>query len=264
MNYPPTIASSLRRGKDFSGRSDRSEWWDWQFLLIAAGLATDLVDRAVFRTHGVSPLDLLVILVLFPPSLAVSMRRLHDLDRTGWWVLIGFTGIGAILLAVWFCFRGTVGNNRFGPDPLAGMAGPDWYLPRAIIAGFRNYVSLWGRAAPYEWWYWWLLGFLVIALAGRIDRVVLGTQGLMILSLAASLVLLLPSITVSIRRLHDLDLSGWWFLIVPTGTGALILLAMYALRGTVGPNRYGPDPLDGARKPPLHGAGSGGPVPAAG
>jgi len=47
------------------------------------------------------------------------VRRLHDLDRTGWWLLIAFTGIGIILLIVWNCMKGTTGSNSFGADPLA-------------------------------------------------------------------------------------------------------------------------------------------------
>jgi uncharacterized membrane protein YhaH (DUF805 family) len=53
------------------------------------------------------------------PGLAVWVRRLHDIDRTGWWLLIVFTVIGIILLVAWACTRGTPGPNRFGPDPLA-------------------------------------------------------------------------------------------------------------------------------------------------
>jgi uncharacterized membrane protein YhaH (DUF805 family) len=54
------------------------------------------------------------------PSLAVLFRRLHDIDRTGWWWLILFTVIGVILIIIWACMRGTTGANRFGPDPLGG------------------------------------------------------------------------------------------------------------------------------------------------
>ena len=60
-------------------------------------------------------------LALFLPALALAVRRLHDLDRSGWWLLVGFVPIvGTIVLLVWFCTRGTEGPNRFGPDPLAG------------------------------------------------------------------------------------------------------------------------------------------------
>ena len=53
-------------------------------------------------------------LALILPSLAVSVRRLHDIDRTGWWVLIGLTVIGTIVLIYWACLPGTPGSNRFG------------------------------------------------------------------------------------------------------------------------------------------------------
>jgi uncharacterized membrane protein YhaH (DUF805 family) len=55
------------------------------------------------------------------PSLAVAARRLHDTDRTAWWLLLALTGIGIFVLLVWFCFKGTPGPNRFGPDPLASL-----------------------------------------------------------------------------------------------------------------------------------------------
>jgi uncharacterized membrane protein YhaH (DUF805 family) len=59
-------------------------------------------------------------LAVFLPSLALAVRRLHDLDRTGWWLLLALIPlIGEIILLIWFCTRGTVGPNRFGPDRLA-------------------------------------------------------------------------------------------------------------------------------------------------
>jgi uncharacterized membrane protein YhaH (DUF805 family) len=66
-----------------------------------------------------SPINALVNLALILPSIAVGVRRLHDIDRTGWWLLLLFTIIGIILLIVWYCTKGTTGSNRYGPDPLA-------------------------------------------------------------------------------------------------------------------------------------------------
>ena len=57
-------------------------------------------------------------LVTILPSLAVAARRLHDTDRTAWWLLLLLTLIGVIALIVWYCEKGTPGPNRFGPDPL--------------------------------------------------------------------------------------------------------------------------------------------------
>ena len=67
---------------------------------------------------GLPIFGLIVDFGLCLPSIAVSVRRLHDIDRTGWWMLIAFTGVGLILLLIWDCIKGTRGANRFGPDPL--------------------------------------------------------------------------------------------------------------------------------------------------
>lgn len=78
------------------------------------------LDHALFPYNDVSALNAVWHLAVFLPGLAVAVRRLHDLDRTGWWLFLIFTGIGIILLLIWDCMRGTSGSNRFGPDPLAG------------------------------------------------------------------------------------------------------------------------------------------------
>jgi uncharacterized membrane protein YhaH (DUF805 family) len=84
-------------------------------------MAASIIDVAAFPAVGPSPINSLVNLALFLPSLAVSVRRLHDLDRSGWWILLVFVIlIGWIVLIVWNCTKGTPGPNRFGPDPLAG------------------------------------------------------------------------------------------------------------------------------------------------
>jgi uncharacterized membrane protein YhaH (DUF805 family) len=120
MNFTQAIASGFQNYVNFSGRAARSEFWFWTLFTVLASIATALVDLAVFSGLGMSPLNTLFSLGTFLPSLAVSVRRLHDLDRTGWWLLLLLTLIGIILLIVWDCTKGTTGANRFGPDPLAG------------------------------------------------------------------------------------------------------------------------------------------------
>lgn len=109
----------------------------------------------------------------------------------------------------------------------------------AIKSGFGNYVGFSGRAARSEFWYWTLFSFIADIVAGIIDAFV----GLDFVGLVVSLALLLPSIAVAIRRLHDLDRTGWWFLLVFTGIGAIVLLVWDCMKGTTGPNRFGTDPL---------------------
>jgi uncharacterized membrane protein YhaH (DUF805 family) len=126
----------LRRYAEFSGRSRRKEYWMFFLLMVALGLIAGTVDTVLgFGTTyrevsgaGYSagwavnngPLSILLVLATFIPSLAVTIRRLHDLDKSGWWVLICLVPlIGAIVLIVFMCVEGTRGTNRFGPDPLA-------------------------------------------------------------------------------------------------------------------------------------------------
>jgi uncharacterized membrane protein YhaH (DUF805 family) len=119
MTFGEAIKSGFSHYVTFSGRASRSEYWFWVLFAVIGGLATAILDAAIFGYHaGVSPFNGIFGLVTFLPGLAVAARRLHDTDRTAWWLLLALTGIGAIILIVWFCFKGTPGPNRYGPDPL--------------------------------------------------------------------------------------------------------------------------------------------------
>jgi uncharacterized membrane protein YhaH (DUF805 family) len=73
---------------------------------------------------GMGMLTLLYSLAVLIPGLAVSFRRLHDIDKSAWWLLIAFVPlIGVIVLLVFACMEGTRGDNRFGPDPKADEGG---------------------------------------------------------------------------------------------------------------------------------------------
>ena len=121
MNFTQAITSGFQNYVNFKGRAARSEFWYWALFAFLAGIVAGLIDLVLFGAAGISLLQNLVGLALFLPGLAVSVRRLHDIDRTGWWILIAFTVIGIIVLIAWDCIRGTVGPNRFGPDPLGGI-----------------------------------------------------------------------------------------------------------------------------------------------
>jgi uncharacterized membrane protein YhaH (DUF805 family) len=121
MQFPEAIRSGFRNYVTFAGRAARSEYWYWTLFVVLASAAGAIADHAIFVDPGSTGLfDGLISLVLFLPGLAVSVRRLHDIDRTGWWLLIALTGIGLIVLLVFDCMRGTIGPNRFGQDPLPG------------------------------------------------------------------------------------------------------------------------------------------------
>jgi uncharacterized membrane protein YhaH (DUF805 family) len=122
-----------RRYAEFSGRSQRKEYWMFEllilivyavcFALITMGAPT--VDPYTGQMSGGSALATIgsALLGLFAlgtiiPALAVSVRRLHDTDKSGWWILIALVPlVGAIVLLVFYVTDGTPGTNRFGPDP---------------------------------------------------------------------------------------------------------------------------------------------------
>ena len=123
MTFTQAIASGFQNYVNFNGRAARSEFWYWFLFTVLVSIAAGLIDAALFPASYVSHVSSLAGLALFLPGLAVSIRRLHDLDRSGWWYLLIFIPlIGLIVLLIWYCTRGTVGPNRFGPDPLGGAA----------------------------------------------------------------------------------------------------------------------------------------------
>ena len=123
MNFAQAITAGFRNYVNFTGRASRSEFWFWVLFAVLVSVAATLIDVALFSDSEISPLNTLAGLALLLPNLSVSVRRLHDLDRSGWWILLGLIPIvGWIIIIIWNCSKGTPGPNRFGPDPLAGMA----------------------------------------------------------------------------------------------------------------------------------------------
>ena len=104
------------RYAQFTGRARRKEYWMYMLAYALVYLAIMLIS-SVSETVG----DLLMLvfaLGLLIPSLALGFRRLHDIDKSAWWLLIGLIPIlGGLVLLYFAVLPGTVGPNRFGPDP---------------------------------------------------------------------------------------------------------------------------------------------------
>lgn len=102
----------LKNYANFTGRARRKEYWFYTLALIIALIIVSVVDRIL----GTDPLlYLIVALGTFVPSLAVGVRRLHDIGRSGWWYLIAFIPlIGAIILIIWFATDTQRENNQWG------------------------------------------------------------------------------------------------------------------------------------------------------
>ena len=114
MSFTEAVGLGFRKYMVFNGRSSRSEYWWWILFAIIGYVVFAVVDIII----GTFPI-LYVLSWLALPGLAVPIRRLHDLDKSGWWILVFLIPlIGSIILIIWFVGRGTVGPNQFGEDPL--------------------------------------------------------------------------------------------------------------------------------------------------
>ena len=115
---------ALKKYAVFSGRARRKEFWMyWLFYMIVA-IVLGIIDGVLgLRSGGVGLLGGLYSLALLVPSLAVSVRRLHDTNRSGWFILIGLIPVvGWIILLVFYCMDSQAGDNQYGPYPKAGTA----------------------------------------------------------------------------------------------------------------------------------------------
>ncbi|MGL4716997.1 MAG: DUF805 domain-containing protein [Aeromonas sp.] len=110
--------SVLKQYAVFSGRAHRTEYWMFVLCNIVIMLLLSMVDKLIGGEQElVSSVYSLAVLL---PSLAVAARRLHDTDRSGWWLLIGLIPIiGTLVLIYFMVCNGQPGPNRFGNDPKA-------------------------------------------------------------------------------------------------------------------------------------------------
>ena len=121
MNWYLTAVTKFA---DFEGRARRKEYWFFMlfyFVFLALAVVLDKALGTLSTEPEIGLFSCIFGLAMFVPSIAVTVRRLHDTDRSGWWYLIGFIPIvGPIWLMVLMVFDGQAGENRFGPDPKLG------------------------------------------------------------------------------------------------------------------------------------------------
>jgi uncharacterized membrane protein YhaH (DUF805 family) len=105
----------LKNYVGFSGRARRTEIWMFFLISMIVSIIISVVESVIGFPGTISGLYSLAILL---PAIAVGMRRLHDTDRSGWWMLLSLIPFfGAIVLLIFFCLEGTSGQNQYGPDP---------------------------------------------------------------------------------------------------------------------------------------------------
>jgi uncharacterized membrane protein YhaH (DUF805 family) len=110
----------LKNYVGFQGRASRTEFWQYVLVNVIIGFVLGIIDTAIKSQILGGIYDLAVLL----PSLAVLTRRLHDTDRTAWWLLLYIViFIGWIVLIVFAALEGTPGDNKYGPNPNGAAGG---------------------------------------------------------------------------------------------------------------------------------------------
>jgi len=117
MNIQTSIKTCFNKYATFSGRASRSEFWFFVLFSILLSLVTLVIDTMLlgYYAYDFSPINTIAAIITFLPNLAVACRRLHDVNRSGWWQLLHLTIIGSIVLLVWWITQGENKKNEFGP-----------------------------------------------------------------------------------------------------------------------------------------------------
>lgn len=132
MTFTQSVKTVLSKYATFTGRAARSEYWWFALFIFLMSIPLAAIDQLLvapslgyesFKEATPQFVSWLFSLAMLLPSISVAVRRMHDLNKSGWWVLIIFIPlIGFLLMLYWFVQRGTEGANDYGPDPLAGIA----------------------------------------------------------------------------------------------------------------------------------------------
>ncbi len=132
MSFGQAVSSFFSNYANFQGRTRRSGYWWVVLFLVVISAVLWFVDLQLFAglwpqdllDQGSGPISIVFGLAIIVPVIALGVRRLHDTNRSGWWVLLGFIPlIGSIVLFVFYVLDSTPGDNQYGPNPKGVDAG---------------------------------------------------------------------------------------------------------------------------------------------
>jgi uncharacterized membrane protein YhaH (DUF805 family) len=116
MDFQTSIKTCFQKYAVFSGRASRSEFWYFSLFCFLGGTITWVIDTMIlgYGAEDWGAISVIFQIVIILPGIAVGARRLHDINKSGWWQLITLTIIGIILLIVWFATIGSSKKNEYG------------------------------------------------------------------------------------------------------------------------------------------------------
>ena len=115
MGFTEAIQTCFSKYATFSGRARRSEYW---YFFLCYTILTGILSFLARNSTVLGYVSGVIEIALFIPMLAVSVRRLHDIGKSGWFYLIGLIPlVGFIIMIVWYCRDSAPGQNMYGPNP---------------------------------------------------------------------------------------------------------------------------------------------------
>ncbi len=124
MSFGDAITNCLTNNYvGFSGRASRSEYWFWVLFTLIVQLVTGIMDGFIFGSEfGTGTISNIAAVIYFLPGLAVWVRRLHDVGKSGWWILSTILILPALLLLYWLIIDGDSNPNEYGEVPTNTIA----------------------------------------------------------------------------------------------------------------------------------------------
>mgnify|MGYP005690434091 FL=1 len=122
MTFQDSIKSCFNKYGSINGRATRSEYWYWTLFVILVSVFTLIIDVSLLGSSiddEFTPLNSIWSLAVFIPGITVTVRRFHDVNRSGWWILIILTVIGIIPYIYWLVKGSDATENSFGPSSLS-------------------------------------------------------------------------------------------------------------------------------------------------
>jgi len=121
VSFVESFSLFFKNYVDFKGRSARGAFWWWVLWSVLIGVVLGIADGIIVGfDSGIDPLSNLFSLATLIPGIALTVRRLHDVGKSGWWILLAFTIIGLLLLLFWYIQPADEGTNKYGDDVEAG------------------------------------------------------------------------------------------------------------------------------------------------
>ena len=114
MSFSQSIAYCFSNYFNFNGRASRSEFWWFQLFALLLSVVGSVWDASMGDTSGNGMMYWIAVIATFFPAIAVASRRLHDVNKSGWWQLITITIIGLIPLIIWWATKGENKKNQHG------------------------------------------------------------------------------------------------------------------------------------------------------